>query len=65
MISGRKALLIGRMNKTKIPTVAEMEAALVASGQDEALADFRAALARGDKIGALRVARSADVLTDP
>lgn len=53
------------MNKTKIPTVAEMEAALVASGQDQALADFRAALARGDKIGALRVARSANVLTDP
>ena len=50
------------MNKTKIPSQNELEVALQSAGLTEALSDFREAMARGDKITAVGIARRAGVL---
>ena len=60
----KKRVYSAEMNKTKVPNFAEIDAALEASGQAIALAEFRAAISRGDKIGAIKVARQAGILSE-
>lgn len=50
------------MNKTKIPDQDEIEETLQNAGLIKELANFRRAIARGDKIGAVGIARRAGVL---